>query len=430
MRLLLSGALFVAACAGVIACGGGSNSPAPPSGTPRPTPTSATPQPTPTSATPQPSPSSSTLLYLGTTAGITVLKADGTLKSFLPIPVDSFDLDDAGNIYALYYNQNNTLVLAKYPAGTATAGATYTPSGPGAVQIAVSGAGEVVVVRSGGGIPSPFTMDIWDPGTSGAPSRSFTTAPDPAFNWALYVAHDGTIYLSDHSVAGVPQFDVFSPGSAVPSRTIPETIVAPSQYAAFAPNFATTGSDETLYVTEYSFSLPDPNAGLYIYPVSGPERFVATATNANGSGAQGVDLDSSGNIYVVNNNAGFFFSNLTCQGDSLQSVTVYSQTGTLLRTIDGTGIFTGYQFLLAPDDSGYLTSIQTTFLEGCATTGIQGVLGIPAGGSTASKISTLSPTLVLYDGEMAKGPFAHSRHGASGAFAIRRYGLVRSTISR
>ena len=76
-------------------------------------------------------------------------------------------------------------------------------------------------------------------------------------------------------------------------------------------------------------------------------------------GIQGVDVDGSGNIYVVNNNSATT-SSTTCQRDSLQSVSVYVNFGTLLRTI--TGDFTGFPITTAVDGSASISSFAVLLL--------------------------------------------------------------------
>jgi sugar lactone lactonase YvrE len=362
------------------------------------------------SATPPPAPV--TLLYYGNDSGITIATEAGVQQASLPIPSQSFDLDDSGNVYAFDHNhggsesaKTGSPQLALFPAGSSTATATYTLSLPDYVFVSASGAGEVAAihnVNSAGNI----TADIWDPGATGTPSRT-VSLPDPSGAVSFAMTHDGTLYLFGTSAAGVPQFDVYPPGASTPSRVIPETIVASSQYANFAPNYSAVGPDGTLYVTEYSFNQPDPNAGLYIYPPSGPEKFIATPANANGPGPQGVDVDGSGNIYVVNNNYGYT-SNTACQTDSLHEVTVYSAAGALERTI--TSSFTGFPITTAADGTSFVSSFGTT-----ACPGVQGIFAIAPGASTATQISTTGSTeIILYDGTHKTEPFSTSTRSVGG----------------
>jgi sugar lactone lactonase YvrE len=82
---------------------------------------------------------------------------------------------------------------------------------------------------------------------------------------------------------------------------VSESIVPQGSQSSFSPNYIAVGGDGTIYVTEWSFSSTDTLAGLYIYPVSGPERYYSAGAEA----PNGIDLDASGNIYVVNNNTAY-----------------------------------------------------------------------------------------------------------------------------
>ncbi|MBD5635182.1 MAG: hypothetical protein IAI49_11955 [Candidatus Eremiobacteraeota bacterium] len=304
-----------------------------------------------------------------------------------------------------------------YPAGSSTASATYTPSVATPAFIAASGAGEVAaihflngsVVGSGAG---SLTTDVWDVGKSGAPSRTLTTS---AVNNTLFVmAHEGTLYLPDRSSAGVPQYDLFPAGASTPSKIIPETIVPASQYANFSPNYAAVGPDGTLYITEYTFQQPDPLAGVYIYPLNGAERFIPATGNAQGVGPQGIDVDASGNIYVVNNNSAIT-SSTTCQGDTLQNVTVYSPTGTLLRTVSGGD--SAFPITVAADGTAFFSTFP--FDPACAaTTNAYGIYSIAPGATTSTQIATSGSTeIVLYDGTHKTNPFLVGGHRAAASHA-------------
>jgi hypothetical protein len=368
-----------------------------------------------------------TLLYIGNKSGVTIMTASGTVVTTLNIPNSYFDLDDAGNIYVSNAVSGIQKSLAMYPAGSTTAAATYTPSSGnlGPLVILASGAGEVAAAdfSQGNGVQ---TVDVWDPGKSGSPSRTLTTKTNettPGF----ILAHDGTLYIPDTAPNGAPQFDVFSPGASTPTTTIIDTVVPPSQYANFSPNYTAIGPDGTLYVTEYSFFQPDPNAGLYIYPgllnQNRAETFVSLPSNANGAGPEGVDVDASGNIYVVNNNAAYVAngSSISCQTTTLASVTVYSPAGQLERTI--TGPFTPYPITVAADGTAFFSSFGFNSGEGpCPTNGVNGTFSIAPGASTATQLSTVgSSEVVLFDGTHKTVPdrVGHSV-GGMGALVIRR----------
>jgi hypothetical protein len=376
------------------------------------------------SGTPPPAPATS--IYYGDDTTLTIATESGTVLKTLPIGSNSFDLDDAGNVYASL--NGGSPQLAMYPAGSASPAATYSPSTPAPAFIAASGAGEVAAIyaRSEGDILAngPQTADVWDPGKSGPPSRTLTTLAGSNTLFAL--THDGTLYLPDQSPTGVPEYDVFPPGATTPSRVITETIVPPAQYPNFAPNYAAVGPDGTLYVTEYTFEQPDPNAGTYIYPGNGgAERFIPAAADANGPGPQGVDVDASGNIYVVNNNSGFAAAG-GCQGDSLQDVTVYSPSGALLRTIAGGN--SGFPVTVAADGTVFFATFQIQFSGSCAATGADAIFNAAAGAATSTQIATTGSTeIILYDGTHKTSPFLSGGHGAGMSHGGSHAGHLRRT---
>ena len=366
------------------------------------------------SATPPPAPQ--TLLYFGNESGVTITTETGAAVGSLDIPNQVFDLDDAGNIYAFFGSQSAPPTITKYPAGSATPSATYVPSQQVPAFVSASGAGELAAIYQPQG--SGLIADVWDPGVTGAPSRTLTTSGSFL---SFVMTHDGTLYLPDHAVSGAPQWDIFPPGASAPSLTIPETIVQPAQYGNFAPNYAAVGADGTLYVTEYSFQQPDPNAGLYIYPLHGAERFVATPADANGAGPQGVDVDATGNIYVVNDNSAIT-SGSTCQGDSLQSVTVYSSSGALQRTVAGAN--GAFPITVAADGTAFFSAFPVQFLQACTMTGTSGIFSIAPGATTSSVLpnGTGSSEIILYDGTHKTEPFYTGSRGAAASHAGGRGG--------
>ncbi len=236
---------------------------------------------------------------------------------------------------------------------------------------------------------------------------------------AFDVQHDGTIYLANNN-GTTASYNVYAPGSSTPTRTVPETIVTGSNVAAFAPNYMTVGPDGTIYVTEYSYIQPDTLAGLYIYPPSGSEKFVATTTDANGNGPQGVDVDAVGNIYVGNNNA----ADLTGggsgpqQSDDLNDIEVFAPGGSsVLRHI--TGSFDVYPLVVAPDGTIFFAS----FL-GAGSTGVTGTFVVAPGASTATSVnSNAEATIVLYNGYQESAASTRRKTSAfSAAAAVAHQG--------
>ncbi|MGH7715905.1 MAG: hypothetical protein ACREML_07900 [Vulcanimicrobiaceae bacterium] len=89
----------------------------------------------------------------------------------------------------------------------------------------------------------------------------------------------------------------------------------------------TVGPDGTLCVTEYTFVQGDTQCGLYIYPPSRSEKFVALDSNSNGCGAYGVDVDAVGNIYVAVNNSGINSGFTGVNNDTENEVEVFAPGG-------------------------------------------------------------------------------------------------------
>jgi hypothetical protein len=317
--------------------------------------------------------------------------------------------------------------IALYDAGSSTVAKSYTPSNPYGAFVVTAGTGAMAAFGpANGGQPlangyPDETFDVWNPGASGAPSM---TINEP-FTGVLFgvLAHDGTIYAPHTNDDGTFQYDIYAPGSSTVTRTIAETVVPPSQQGAFSPNYAAIGPDGTLYVTEYTFVQPDPLAGLYIYSPNGTETFVATTADGNGPGPQGVDVDASGKVYVVNNNSGYqSANNYASQGDSLHDVTVYASGGaSVLRHI--TGAFDGYPIAVASDGTAFISSFASFGM-----TGVAGTFAIAAGTSNLTQISsTGAEGLVLYDGNRettgvrrtASTVGASTGHGFGGPLAHR-----------
>jgi hypothetical protein len=358
--------------------------------------------------------------------GILVVNTAGQTVSTLPISSNSLVLDDAGNVYNLYTAPvpspsssasptatPGPALIQYYPAGSTTPAGTYTNAlSYGFIE--GSGGGEIVYINSGTNVDGsfPLSLFVWNAGiTSGAPSYTLTAQQygSPSFD----VQHDGTIYVGSLSSNGTYSYAVYPPGSTTPSRTIPETIVPAAQQANFAPNYMTVGPDGTLYVTEYSFILNDPLAGLYIYPPNGPEKFVATSSNAQGPGPEGVDVDATGNIYVANNNAGLDSTNaFTPVGDTLHDVEVFSPLGaSVLRHITGT--FDAYPVVAAPDGTLFFASFGFSSL-----TGTNGAFVIAPGGTSATQVAPLGATsIVLYNGYEESA--ALRRHASAASFGAR-----------
>jgi hypothetical protein len=388
-------------------------------------------------STSTPPPAAQTVAYLGGSTSIQVVNAVGVVATTLPIATTDLGLDDSGNVYTLTWAPTPAPgssaaplppTISLYDAGSSTVAKSYTPSNPYGSFVITAGTGAMAAFGAANGDqPLPDgnlyeTFDVWNPGASGAPSMTITE-PFTGVDFGV-MAHDGTIYAPHANADGTFQYDIYAPGSSTVTRTIAETVVPASQQLAFSPNYAAIGPDGTLYVTEYTFVQPDPLAGLYIYSPNGTETFVATTADSNGPGPQGVDVDASGNVYVVNNNSGYqSANNYTAQGDSLHDVTVYAPGGaSVLRHV--TGSFNGYPIAVASDGTAFISSFASF-----GVTGVTGTYAIAAGTSTLTPISSVGVEgIVLYDGNRettgvrrtASVAGASTGHGFGGPLAHRQ----------
>jgi hypothetical protein len=313
-------------------------------------------------------------------------------------------LDDAGNLYNLYSvpspagcGLNRTdAVLQRYAPGSTKPNATY-QTALNTDDVQTSGAGEVAAF-SATLTPTGDTLNVgvWHPGAAGGPPSYSLTAAQSCYAFDLH--HDGTIYLPQY-VNGTSSYAVYPPGRATPARTIPETIVPPSQQANFCANYMTVGRDGTLYVTEYTDFQPDPLAGLYIYSPDGKERFVATTSDSNGPGPEGVDVDAAGNIYVANNNNAVTINSsgdLVYQSDSLHDVEVFAPGGrSVLRHI--TGDFDPIAVGVTPDGTVFFTSF--SIAKAPIVSVVYGTFAATPGSMAAIRVAESGGnSIVLYDG--------------------------------
>jgi len=419
-------------------------------------------------STPPPAPVLEAYIPQGS-GGITVVNAAGVVATSLPINSKSLGLDDSGNVYALTYPQNPTpapagvvgsspvpAVLAKYPAGSSVASITYTLSQPQNAYFDVtSGAGEVAaygypVQSSTSATGQSQSVDVWDAGSTGGPPSRTITEPSGGVPFGI-IDHAGNLYTTHFTASGTFNYDVYAPGSATPTSTIAETIVPASEQYEFNPNYAAVGFDGTLYVTEYTFNqfgAFDPLAGLYIYKPNASggytESFVATTSNANGPGPEGVDVDANNNIYVANSNgADLYDSNgnyLGSQNDSLHDITIYGPGGTSPRHV--TGAFSAYPVAVSADGTLFFSSFRDYNEDGGGVNASFSLL------PTATTVTQVAPAggsaFALYDGSRETtglhrktasvasgssthagiGPIGHARISAARSAFLKRLGKV------
>ena len=395
-------------------------------------------------STPPPTQSQESAYLSQGASGIAVVPETGP-TSTINIPSTGVALDDSGNIYNVWAPTPGPTavatppsVLQRFPNGSTTANATYTSSAPAGTQtqiVETSGSGEVV------GLWFNFTgtypvvnADVWNAGsTGGAPS--YTLSFQYPCNFFFEVQHDGTIVAPNYdSGSGTISYQFFAPGSSTPYRTVQESVVAAANQSMFCPNYATVGPDGTLYVTENSFgqtTWPDPYAGLYIVPPSGTEKFVATTSDVNGAGPNGVDVDAVGNIYVANNNQSVNIPSCTLSGcgwtnDSLHDVEVFSPGGaSVLRHI--TGNYDPIPLVVAPDGTLFVGSFQA---GNPPNNSVNGTFIIPSGGSTISQVAPFGETtIVLYNGTQESAA-SDKRHTSSISGVVSAARAGGTTLSR
>jgi hypothetical protein len=303
-----------------------------PSGSPEPRASSAaTPSPRPTA----PQPSVALFANSSNNNGVAEFNAANG------VPIETFgtaysggfvSVDDAENIY-LSPNFNGfsglefatALPIYKLGLGGTTALATLTPTAPVSLTF-VAPTGEVVsqvLTSNSSGEITDIAVDEWDPGANGAPSRVFDYGTTGEF--FLTVGPDGTVYVPHVANTGYnsnTKIDVIAPDSSSIERTMTETL-APST-GGFSPNWMSAAADGTLYIGEWSFYNPDPDAGLYVFSSTGTEKLVTSMD----PGINGLALDASGNVYMLSNNSGI--SNGEFGADTAQQFSVYSPHATSL----------------------------------------------------------------------------------------------------
>jgi hypothetical protein len=255
----------------------------------------------------------------------------------LGIIEDPIAADDAGNVYSFnganigpsLYSRN----IVKYAIGGNTMLASYTPTSQERLAFAVSPGGEVVAEGLSYADPERMSIyaafDVWDPGKTGSPSRTFTYSASGPFavdpNGTLYIEYATYSYGST-----VYAYDVIPAGQAAPSRTIFDT-VAPKNVPYFDVSRMAATADGTLYVAEWDNDGPDVAAGLYVYAPGGTQTRVTSMPE----GIEGLDFDGAGNVYVASNNASLYGNDpnqTCCTADTAQQITVYTpQAAAMLR---------------------------------------------------------------------------------------------------
>jgi hypothetical protein len=288
---------------------------------------------------------------------------------------------------------------------------TYTLSNPSKLgYVSASGSGELVAMEFDVGSTLSTVFDIWDPGATGAPSRTITV-PGVANGVAdlifAYLRHNGDLYSAGYVACGSSnqytclQYSVFPAGSTTASRTFLESIVPQANQSGFTPNYATVGPDGTLYVTEYSFLPGDPYAGLYIYPPAGSERYYSLGAYD----PQGIDLDGNGNIYIVNNNTAYVPPNYLPSNDTAHYLAVLSPDGgTELRAVQ---LSPGAVWVTVAADGTAYVSAQSGF----SPNAVNGTF-VVSPLNVVTQIDTYGTySVILYNGTNSTAPQGSTRRG-------------------
>ena len=270
--------------------------------------------------------------------GVSIFNPSGTQLASISTATssDGIGMDDAGDVYSITAPTNNNTTPASiteyvpggttYPPTYTASSRSFTPSNPDTTFfVQSSGAGELIALEQATGSPSTEVIDVWDPGKSGSPSRTITRT---MANGSLIfggIDHAGNIYIAYNVACGSGYFcmkyDVITASTGAIERTISESIVPQTNQTYFSPNYFAVAADGTFYVTEWSFFAPDTLAGVYIYPPSGPERYISLDVGS----PDGIDLDANNDIYVVNNNT--VYNTGTASADNDHLLTELSPSG-------------------------------------------------------------------------------------------------------
>jgi hypothetical protein len=147
------------------------------------------------------------------------------------------------------------------------------------------------------------------------------------------------------------------------------------------------GPTGTLYVAEYTQSASDPLAGVYIYPADGSgEKYAPEPA------PEDLDLDNTGNIYVINNNVGI---------DPVTSA-VIPDTDHFLQVLSPDGQTSLRYIQIAPNCAPIaVASDGTTFLSQYDTFGYPGSTYslLPTQNTPTTIDSATAGNIILYDGK-------------------------------
>jgi hypothetical protein len=347
--------------------------------------------------------------------GVEVFSQTGTLTDTFATSTgaDYVGLDNSANAYILVTN-NFVVTIARYAIGTNYPNASYAPTSA-MPQLILTGTNGTLVAAGAGTDGSGNAIaiyDIWDPGVTGAPSRTLTYPNETLGTLGGAVANDGTFYVPYDTASGQIQYDVIPPGSSTPSRTIVEQIATAG--TNFTPNVMAVAGDGTLYVGEWTYEASDTNNGLYIYETGGTE-LKASSGAANPTG---LDFDAGGNVYVANSSA-TLLPDSSLSTDTSHTLSVYAPLGTTPTRSVSSGLDDPQNLAVDLDGTAYFADYENAD---------QASGSIVVAGPTATAATTFAGmleanNLVLFDGTRVRSyrpGTARGHSGASRALRVRR----------
>jgi|GEM_PF-2920067 len=340
---------------------------------------------------------SQTLLYVAGEDGVHVYTESGRPTQVFAKATGAADvaMDDAGHVYVEYI-KNNLANAARYAIGGSKPNAKYIPStsGDSVGLIDASHKGEFLWVRLHSASSSnTFVFDVWDPGKTGSPSRTFTY---PTSTFAFSLDNNGALYVPYYdSSTQTYRYDEIPAGTSKPSRTIVDTIVTGPSAASFFPDGMTALTDGTLYVAEWGLYVGDPFAGLYVYPPHGTEYEVTGGAAAPITPA----VDAAGNVYVLNSNYAYNYPSGPWLCDTLHTLSTFSPGAKTLLSQATSGFLNGQQLTVSATGTAFIDEFNYAMPNNNCTpqTGIASVA--PRAKSGTQIVGNLTnQDVVLYDG--------------------------------